>query len=60
MVSDLSRQISGRHAAVQELVHKIERDERAFAFDPHTEDVHCVSSLLKVNSTMWRFKQDES
>ncbi|EJD55489.1 RhoGAP-domain-containing protein [Auricularia subglabra TFB-10046 SS5] len=39
--------ISGRHAAVQELVHKIERDERAFKFDPSTDDIYCVSSLLK-------------
>jgi len=41
-------QISGKHTAVQELVHKIERDERSFRFDPHVEDVYCVSSLLKV------------
>ncbi|KZW02078.1 RhoGAP-domain-containing protein [Exidia glandulosa HHB12029] len=39
--------ISGRHALVQDLVHKIERDERSFKFDPQTDDVYCVSSLLK-------------
>ncbi|KAF9519904.1 hypothetical protein BS47DRAFT_1374940 [Hydnum rufescens UP504] len=40
--------VSGRHAAVQELTHKIERNERAFQFNPITEDVYAVSGLLKL------------
>ncbi|EMD41588.1 hypothetical protein CERSUDRAFT_110164 [Gelatoporia subvermispora B] len=39
--------VSGRHAAVQELQHKIERNEAAFAFNPAVDDVYAVSSLLK-------------
>ncbi|OCH92733.1 RhoGAP-domain-containing protein [Obba rivulosa] len=39
--------VSGRHAAVQELQHKIERNEAAFAFNPAIDDVYAVSSLLK-------------
>jgi len=38
---------SGRHAVVQELQHKLERDENSFAFSP-TDDIHAVASLLKV------------
>ncbi|GJE85925.1 RhoGAP-domain-containing protein [Phanerochaete sordida] len=40
--------VSGRHAAVQELQHKIERDEEAFQFNPAVDDVYAVSSLLKL------------
>ncbi|EIN13461.1 RhoGAP-domain-containing protein [Punctularia strigosozonata HHB-11173 SS5] len=40
--------VSGRHAIVQELQHKIERNERAFKFNPLTDDVYAVASLLKL------------
>ncbi|KAI0768636.1 hypothetical protein BD413DRAFT_563758 [Trametes elegans] len=40
--------VSGRHAAVQELQHKIERNEAAFQFNPTTDDVYSVSSFLKL------------
>ncbi|KAI8983411.1 hypothetical protein BD414DRAFT_81407 [Trametes punicea] len=40
--------VSGRHAAVQELQHKIERNEAAFQFNPITDDVYSVSSFLKM------------
>jgi hypothetical protein len=40
--------ISGRHAIVQNLQHKLERNEREFKFDPLTDDIHAVASLLKV------------
>ncbi|THH12879.1 hypothetical protein EW146_g7284 [Bondarzewia mesenterica] len=40
--------VSGRLAVVQELQHKIERDEREFRFNPVTDDVYSVSSLLKL------------
>ncbi|KAH7104511.1 RhoGAP-domain-containing protein [Auriculariales sp. MPI-PUGE-AT-0066] len=40
--------ISGRHAAIQGLVHKLERNERAFRFDPKVDDVYCVASFLKL------------
>ncbi|KZS93245.1 RhoGAP-domain-containing protein [Sistotremastrum niveocremeum HHB9708] len=40
--------ISGRHASVQDLTHRIERDERRFAFNPLTDDVYCISSVLKL------------
>ncbi|EJF66392.1 RhoGAP-domain-containing protein [Dichomitus squalens] len=40
--------VSGRHAAVQELQHKIERNEAAFAFNPTTDDVYSVASFLKM------------
>ncbi|KAI0735515.1 hypothetical protein C8Q76DRAFT_611686 [Earliella scabrosa] len=40
--------VSGRHAAVQELQHKIERNESAFTFNPAIDDVYCVSSFLKM------------
>ncbi|KAI0651503.1 hypothetical protein C8Q79DRAFT_39833 [Trametes meyenii] len=40
--------VSGRHAAVQELQHKIERNEAAFQFNPTTDDVYSVSSFLKM------------
>ncbi|KAI0793371.1 hypothetical protein C8Q75DRAFT_848735 [Abortiporus biennis] len=40
--------VSGRHAAVQELQHKIERNEAAFQFNPTYDDVYAISSLLKL------------
>ncbi|KII93467.1 hypothetical protein PLICRDRAFT_121785 [Plicaturopsis crispa FD-325 SS-3] len=40
--------VSGRHSVVQELQHKIERDENAFEFNPLTDDVYAASSLLKL------------
>ncbi|KAH7929352.1 RhoGAP-domain-containing protein [Leucogyrophana mollusca] len=40
--------VSGRHAIVQDLQHKIERNEAAFKFNPLTDDVYAVSSLLKL------------
>ncbi|KAH9853026.1 RhoGAP-domain-containing protein [Lenzites betulinus] len=40
--------VSGRHASVQELQHKIERNEAAFQFNPTTDDVYSVSSFLKM------------
>ncbi|TFK93518.1 RhoGAP-domain-containing protein [Polyporus arcularius HHB13444] len=40
--------VSGRHAAVQELQHKIERNEAAFSFNPNVDDVYSVSSFLKM------------
>ncbi|EKM49096.1 uncharacterized protein PHACADRAFT_202021 [Phanerochaete carnosa HHB-10118-sp] len=40
--------VSGRHATVQELQHKIERDEDAFRFNPAVDDVYAASSLLKL------------
>ncbi|KAI0374525.1 RhoGAP-domain-containing protein [Pilatotrama ljubarskyi] len=40
--------VSGRHAAIQELQHKIERNEAAFQFNPTTDDVYSVSSFLKM------------
>ncbi|KAF7978859.1 hypothetical protein HWV62_44331 [Athelia sp. TMB] len=40
--------VSGRHANVQELQHKIERNEAAFEFNPLTDDVFAVSSFLKL------------
>ncbi|KAL4069347.1 hypothetical protein J3A83DRAFT_4537308 [Scleroderma citrinum] len=40
--------VSGRHAVVQDLQHKIERDEAAFKFNPLTDDVYAVASLLKL------------
>ena len=43
--------VSGRHAAVQELQHKIERDEDAFEFHAPADDVYAVSSLLKVRKS---------
>ncbi|KAH9945601.1 RhoGAP-domain-containing protein [Amylocystis lapponica] len=39
--------VSGRYASVQELQHKAERNEAAFAFNPAVDDVYAVSSLLK-------------
>jgi hypothetical protein len=47
-VDDGWAQVSGRHAIVQELQHKVERNERAFRFNPLTDDVYAVASLLKV------------
>ncbi|TDL28854.1 hypothetical protein BD410DRAFT_760544 [Rickenella mellea] len=38
--------VSGRHAIVQDLMHKIERDERSFHFQ-QTDDIFVVASLLK-------------
>lgn len=40
--------VSGRHAVVQDLQHKIERNEAAFKFNPLTDDVYAVASLLKL------------
>ncbi|EIW64964.1 RhoGAP-domain-containing protein [Trametes versicolor FP-101664 SS1] len=40
--------VSGRHAAVQELQHKIERNEVAFQFNATTDDVYSVASFLKM------------
>ncbi|KAI0963113.1 hypothetical protein AcW1_000286 [Taiwanofungus camphoratus] len=40
--------VSGRHAAIQELQHKIERNEAAFTFNQTVDDVYAVSSLLKL------------
>ncbi|KAF8531047.1 Rho GTPase activation protein, partial [Gautieria morchelliformis] len=40
--------VSGRHANVQELKYKIERDERSFQFNPVVDDVSCVASMLKL------------
>ncbi|KZT06270.1 RhoGAP-domain-containing protein [Laetiporus sulphureus 93-53] len=40
--------VSGRHAAVQELQHQIERSEAAFQFNPAIDDVYAVASLLKL------------
>ncbi|CAL1696188.1 unnamed protein product [Somion occarium] len=40
--------VSGRHAAVQELQHKIERNEMAFQFHAPHDDVYAVASLLKL------------
>ncbi|KAK7694250.1 hypothetical protein QCA50_001430 [Cerrena zonata] len=40
--------VSGRHAAVQELQHKIERNEAAFQFHAPQDDVYAVASLLKL------------
>ncbi|KAI0035293.1 hypothetical protein K488DRAFT_76750 [Vararia minispora EC-137] len=39
--------ISGRHAVVQELQHKLERDEKNFTFNSAADDIHAVASLLK-------------
>ncbi|KAI6032059.1 hypothetical protein PISMIDRAFT_28412 [Pisolithus microcarpus 441] len=40
--------VSGRHAVVQDLQHKVERDEGSFKFNPLTDDVYAVASLLKL------------
>ncbi|KAH7883937.1 hypothetical protein F5I97DRAFT_1930151 [Phlebopus sp. FC_14] len=40
--------VSGRHAVVQDLQHKIERNEANFRFNRLTDDVYAVSSLLKL------------
>ncbi|OBZ79225.1 Protein LAS1 [Grifola frondosa] len=40
--------VSGRHSAVQELQHKIERNEAGFSFNPAVDDVYVVSNLLKL------------
>ncbi|EGO28450.1 hypothetical protein SERLADRAFT_445900 [Serpula lacrymans var. lacrymans S7.9] len=40
--------VSGRHAVVQDLQRKIERSEVAFQFNPLTDDVYAVSSILKM------------
>ncbi|KIJ68806.1 hypothetical protein HYDPIDRAFT_107059 [Hydnomerulius pinastri MD-312] len=40
--------VSGRHAVVQDLQHKIERNEASFRFNRLTDDVYAVSSLLKL------------
>jgi hypothetical protein len=41
--------ISGRHAVVQELQHKLERNEKDFTFNTASDDTHCVASLLKAS-----------
>ncbi|KAL5495565.1 hypothetical protein ACEPAI_1028 [Sanghuangporus weigelae] len=38
--------VSGRHAAVQEMMHQVERDEKNFQFYP-SDDVFVIASLLK-------------
>ncbi|KAI6045164.1 hypothetical protein EDC04DRAFT_2889347 [Pisolithus marmoratus] len=40
--------VSGRHAVVQDLQRKVERDEGHFKFNPLTDDVYAVASLLKL------------
>ncbi|TCD68833.1 hypothetical protein EIP91_009700 [Steccherinum ochraceum] len=40
--------VSGRHAAVLDLQHKIERNEAAFTFHAPHDDVYAISSLLKL------------
>ncbi|KAI0080062.1 RhoGAP-domain-containing protein [Panus rudis PR-1116 ss-1] len=40
--------VSGRHAAVTELQHKIERNEATFMFQAPHDDVYAVASLLKL------------
>ncbi|KAF8139875.1 hypothetical protein EV363DRAFT_1498278 [Boletus edulis] len=40
--------VSGRHAVVQDLRHKIERNASAFQFNRLTDDVFAISSLLKL------------
>ncbi|KAI0047664.1 RhoGAP-domain-containing protein [Auriscalpium vulgare] len=40
--------VSGRHAIVQELQHKIERNEQDFAFNSYTDDIYSITSLLKL------------
>ncbi|KAG2370245.1 hypothetical protein BDR07DRAFT_1386850 [Suillus spraguei] len=40
--------VSGRHAIVQDLQHKIERNEASFKFNALTDDIYAVSSLLKL------------
>ncbi|KAG8748059.1 hypothetical protein FRC10_009812 [Ceratobasidium sp. 414] len=38
--------ISGRQAIVQDLVHRVERDETQFEFEK-TTDIYCIGSMLK-------------
>ncbi|KAH9836530.1 RhoGAP-domain-containing protein, partial [Rhodofomes roseus] len=40
--------VSGKHASVRELQHKVERNESAFQFNPAIDDVYAVASLLKM------------
>ncbi|CCM00351.1 uncharacterized protein FIBRA_02381 [Fibroporia radiculosa] len=40
--------VSGRHASVQELQHKVERNETSFMFNYAIDDVYAVASLLKL------------
>ncbi|KZT22129.1 RhoGAP-domain-containing protein [Neolentinus lepideus HHB14362 ss-1] len=40
--------VSGRHAVVQALQHKLERNEQTFKFNYVADDVYAVSSLLKL------------
>jgi len=40
--------VSGRHANVQELQHKLERNEKTFSFNSFTDDIYSVASLLKL------------
>ncbi|KAI0063187.1 RhoGAP-domain-containing protein [Artomyces pyxidatus] len=48
LLSEGIYRVSGRHAIVLELQHKIERNEADFAFNSYTDDVYSVSSLLKL------------
>jgi hypothetical protein len=40
--------VSGRHANVHELQHKLERSEEAFSFNSYTDDIYSVASFLKL------------
>ncbi|EJU00982.1 RhoGAP-domain-containing protein [Dacryopinax primogenitus] len=40
--------VSGRHATVQELMRKIERNEDEFRFNPLLDDIYTICSLLKL------------
>ncbi|KAH9919137.1 uncharacterized protein B0H18DRAFT_882164 [Fomitopsis serialis] len=40
--------VSGKHASVRELQHKVERNEAAFQFNPAVDDIYAVASLLKL------------
>ncbi|KAI0271619.1 hypothetical protein BC834DRAFT_860454 [Gloeopeniophorella convolvens] len=40
--------VSGRHANIQELQHKAERNEKTFSFNSYTDDIYSVASLLKL------------
>ncbi|KAF8592006.1 RhoGAP-domain-containing protein [Ramaria rubella] len=40
--------VSGRHANVQELKYKVERDEQNFQFNPVVDDASSVASMLKL------------
>lgn len=40
--------ISARHAAIQEMVHRVEKDEANFKFDPSKDEPATVAGLLKL------------